>query len=299
LRVVQVASLDHLVLTVASIDEAVSFYTRVLGMTEVIFGEGRRASAFGVQKLNLHQAGSEFEPKAALPTPGSADMCFVTDDDSATIAAWLDACGVAIEEGPVTRTGARGPITSFYVRDPDGNLVELATYRPPTVEGEMAPAEAIDAVEFYERGGEHDSAGREEEAIPPYEQALAAGLAGELRARCLLQLGSSLRNVGRLDEAVSLLQSARSEFPEFRPLRAFLALALHSAGRDREALRVLLEESRTRASTSDRCAPTRRSCDPTGGSPFPPRDGRRALGVSVRILVAVCGGKVPDGTVPP
>lgn len=105
----------------------------------------------------------------------------------------------------------------------------------------MTPSDEIDAVDLYARGGEHDSAGREDQAIPLYEQALAAGLAGELRARCLLQLGSSLRNIGRTDQAVTLLQDARREFPTFRPLRAFLALALHSAGRDREALRELLE----------------------------------------------------------
>jgi tetratricopeptide (TPR) repeat protein len=98
-----------------------------------------------------------------------------------------------------------------------------------------------DATELYLRGGEHDSAGRADEAIPLYEQALAAGLAGEQRARCLLQLGSSLRNVGRVDDAVALLRGARREYPEFRPLRAFLALALHSAGRDREALAELIE----------------------------------------------------------
>jgi tetratricopeptide (TPR) repeat protein len=101
--------------------------------------------------------------------------------------------------------------------------------------------EGTTAVELYERAGEHDSAGREDEAIPLYEQALAAGLPGELRARCLLQLGSSLRNVDRVEEAVALLADARREFPDFRPLRAFLALALHSAGRDRDALRELLE----------------------------------------------------------
>ena len=105
----------------------------------------------------------------------------------------------------------------------------------------MSSMDPLDAVDLYEQGGEHDSAGREEQAIPLYEQALAAGLAGELRARCLLQLGSSLRNVGRVDEAVTLLENARREFAEFRPLRAFLALALHSAGRDRDALRELLE----------------------------------------------------------
>lgn len=101
--------------------------------------------------------------------------------------------------------------------------------------------EGTTAVELYERGGEHDSAGREDEAIPLYEQALAAGLSGELRARCLLQLGSSLRNVDRVEEAVALLADARREFPDFRPLRAFFALALHSAGRDRDALRERLE----------------------------------------------------------
>src|SRR5262249_26199884 len=124
----QVARLDHLVLTVASIEDTVRFYTSVLGMTEVAFGEGRRALAFGEQKLNLHQAGRELEPKAAHPTPGSADLCFVSDEDPVTIAGWLEARGVSVEEGPVTRTGALGPITSFYFRDPDGNLVELASY---------------------------------------------------------------------------------------------------------------------------------------------------------------------------
>jgi tetratricopeptide (TPR) repeat protein len=105
----------------------------------------------------------------------------------------------------------------------------------------MTAPDQSEAAELYARGGEHDSAGREDQAIPLYEQALIAGLSGELRARCLLQLGSSLRNVGRVDEAVSLLRDARHEFPDFRPLRAFLALALHSAGRDGEALRELLE----------------------------------------------------------
>jgi len=127
----RLARLDHLVLTVASIDEAVRFYTTVLGMTEVFFGNGRRALSFGEQKLNLHEAGHEFEPKAARPTPGSADLCLIADAEPTTIAAWLRARGVSIEEGPVTRTGALGPITSFYFRDPDGNLVELASYVTP------------------------------------------------------------------------------------------------------------------------------------------------------------------------
>jgi len=125
------ARLDHLVLTVASIDETVRFYTNVLGMTEVVFGNGRRALSFGQQKLNLHQAGHEFEPKAARPTPGSADICLIVDADPDTIAAWLYGRGVSVDEGPVARTGALGPITSFSFRDPDRNLVELATYVKP------------------------------------------------------------------------------------------------------------------------------------------------------------------------
>ena len=115
-------------LTVASIDETVRFYTDVLGMTEVVFANDRRALSFGEQKLNLHEAGHEFEPKAALPTPGSADLCFVAAADAEAIAAWLHARGVSVEAGPVERTGALGPMTSFYFRDPDGNLIEVATY---------------------------------------------------------------------------------------------------------------------------------------------------------------------------
>ena len=98
----------------------------------------------------------------------------------------------------------------------------------------------MDAHELYERGGEHDSAGRADGAIPLYEQALEAGLPDAERRRALLQLGSSLRNVGRIDESVALLEAARLEYPDFRPLRAFLALALHSAGRSQEALAELL-----------------------------------------------------------
>jgi catechol 2,3-dioxygenase-like lactoylglutathione lyase family enzyme len=123
---VQVRSLDHLVLTVADIETTVAFYTTALGMNAVTFGEGRRALAFGSQKINLHQAGREFEPKALQPTPGSGDLCFLTDVPLAEVIAHLASCGVAIVEGPVDRTGAMGPIRSAYVRDPDGNLVEIA-----------------------------------------------------------------------------------------------------------------------------------------------------------------------------
>ena len=125
-----VSRLDHLVLTVASIDAAVDFYTRVLGMEAVTFGAGRRALKFGSSKINLHEAGKEFEPKALRPTPGSADICLIVDDDIAAVIAELTRMGVTIEEGPVDRTGATGPIVSCYLRDPDQNLIELGNYAP-------------------------------------------------------------------------------------------------------------------------------------------------------------------------
>jgi catechol 2,3-dioxygenase-like lactoylglutathione lyase family enzyme len=127
---VRVNRLDHLVLTVASIEAAAEFYTRVLGMEVMTFGSGRTALAFGTSKINLHQAGKEFEPKALRPTPGSADLCLIVDDDIAGVLAELAAAGVAVEEGPVERTGALGPMISCYVRDPDHNLIELSNYRP-------------------------------------------------------------------------------------------------------------------------------------------------------------------------
>ena len=118
--------LDHLVLTVTDVEASVAFYERALGMTPVTFAGGRRALAFGAQKINLHPHGREFEPKAARPTPGSADLCFLTARPLAEVQAHLAACGVAIVEGPVRRTGATGPILSVYFRDPDGNLIEVA-----------------------------------------------------------------------------------------------------------------------------------------------------------------------------
>ncbi|MER7544375.1 VOC family protein [Spirillospora sp. NPDC127506] len=120
--------LDHLVLTVADIDAAIWFYTRVLGMEAVTFGEGRRALAYGAGKINLHEAGREFEPKAAHPVPGSADLCLIVAGPLDEALADLERHGVPVEEGPVRRTGAAGPITSVYVRDPDRNLIELSVY---------------------------------------------------------------------------------------------------------------------------------------------------------------------------
>ena len=122
----KIRSIDHVVLTVADVQRTLDFYERALGMTPVAFGEGRRALAFGDQKLNLHQAGREFEPKARVPTKGSADLCLLTDVPIAEVVAHLQRTGVPIEHGPVDKTGARRPLRSIYVRDPDGNLIEVA-----------------------------------------------------------------------------------------------------------------------------------------------------------------------------
>ncbi|RDE24936.1 VOC family protein [Motiliproteus coralliicola] len=121
-----VVQLDHLVLTVSNIDSSVEFYGQILGMEKVTFGEGRIALAFGQQKINLHQHGNEFEPKADTPCPGSADLCFIIDQPLDQAIAHLNANNVAIIEGPVERTGASGKILSIYFRDPDGNLIEVS-----------------------------------------------------------------------------------------------------------------------------------------------------------------------------
>lgn len=122
----QIQQLDHLVLTVRDIDVTVDFYQKVLGMDKVMFGGNRVALSFGEQKINLHQQGKEFEPKAASPLPGSADLCFISSTPMAQIMEHLKQYAVAIIEGPVRRTGANGPIVSVYIRDPDQNLLELA-----------------------------------------------------------------------------------------------------------------------------------------------------------------------------
>src|SRR5215208_6949182 len=118
----QIEGLDHLVLTVGDVGRTRDFYEGVLGMEAVVFGEGRHALAFGRQKINLHEAGREFEPKATVPIPGSADLCFLTNTLMAEVVEHLGANGVEIFEGPVRRTGATGPLLSVYFRDPDQNL---------------------------------------------------------------------------------------------------------------------------------------------------------------------------------
>ena len=120
--------IDHLVLTVDDIDRTIAFYVGVLGMTETTFRSDRKALTFGTSKINLHQRGCEYEPKALTPTPGSADMCLIVGDPIDLVVTELNAAGIAIEEGPVERTGAQGPIVSVYIRDPDANLIELSNH---------------------------------------------------------------------------------------------------------------------------------------------------------------------------
>jgi catechol 2,3-dioxygenase-like lactoylglutathione lyase family enzyme len=125
---VQIDRLDHLVLTVRDVEATCEFYARVLHMEPVTFGGGRRALSFGQQKLNLHPATAPISPHANQPTPGSADLCFITTTPMAEVVVHLQRAGVVITEGPVRRTGATGLITSVYFRDPDGNLIEVAEY---------------------------------------------------------------------------------------------------------------------------------------------------------------------------
>ncbi len=122
----EITKIDHLVLTVRDIDQTAEFYEHVLGMERVVFGNGRVALKFGDQKLNLHESGKEIEPKAMQAVPGSADLCFVTSVPLSDAISHVERCGVEIIEGPVNRTGACGPLLSFYFRDPNGNLIEVA-----------------------------------------------------------------------------------------------------------------------------------------------------------------------------
>ena len=125
---ISVDRIDHVVLTVRDIEATCDFYSRVLGMRHVLFGDSRHALEFGRQKINLHQAGKEFEPKAKFPTPGSADLCLITLVPVEALVEYLKACHVDIVQGPGPQVAAAGALTSVYFRDPDGNLIEVSNY---------------------------------------------------------------------------------------------------------------------------------------------------------------------------
>ena len=130
----KISHLDHLVLTVSNIETTCNFYQTVLGFEVITFKGDRKALKFGNQKINLHQQGKEFEPKALQPTPGSADLCFISEIPISEVVAHLNQLNIQIEEGPVERTGAIHPILSVYIRDPDQNLIEISniiTTQPP------------------------------------------------------------------------------------------------------------------------------------------------------------------------
>jgi catechol 2,3-dioxygenase-like lactoylglutathione lyase family enzyme len=122
----KISHLDHLVLTVSNIESTCHFYQTVLGFEVITFKGNRKALKFGNQKINLHQQGNEFEPKALQPTPGSADLCFISDTPISEVVAYLNQLNIQIEEGPIERTGAMHPILSVYIRDPDQNLIEIS-----------------------------------------------------------------------------------------------------------------------------------------------------------------------------
>ncbi|WP_138755661.1 VOC family protein [Paenibacillus sinopodophylli] len=120
--------LDHLVLTVRSVEASCTFYQEVLGMEIITFGEERKAASFGQQKINFHEVDKEIDPKANTPLPGSSDLCLITSETPIVVLQHLKKLGVAVVLGPVERTGALGSITSIYIRDPDYNLIEISSY---------------------------------------------------------------------------------------------------------------------------------------------------------------------------
>jgi len=128
----KIVKLDHFVLTVANIEASVDFYTKVLGMTKETFGENRVALKYGDQKINLHDSGGRIIPRAGNPTPGAHDLCFVTDTPLDAAMSFVKSFGIEIIEGPVVRTGTCTPLHSFYFRDPDKNLIEVANEIPAT-----------------------------------------------------------------------------------------------------------------------------------------------------------------------
>ena len=121
-----ITKLDHLVLTVKDIHATILFYTTILGMKQISFAENRQALQFGNQKINLHPQDYIIVPHAAQPTPGSADLCLITDISLEQVIDHIQSCGVTILSGPVPRSGAVGGLISIYLRDPDGNLIEIS-----------------------------------------------------------------------------------------------------------------------------------------------------------------------------
>ena len=131
---IRIASLDHLVITARDLQATVAFYSRVLGMEHVEFGNGLHAVHFGDQKFNIHDAATDVSPKARAIVPGSEDFCLISATPLTEVIRHLEACGVGIEEGPVRRQGAAGTLESVYVRDPDGNLVEVCNVIGPVAD---------------------------------------------------------------------------------------------------------------------------------------------------------------------
>ncbi|WP_125590512.1 VOC family protein [Companilactobacillus jidongensis] len=125
----KIKNIDHLVLTVHDIFVSCDFYSKILGMEVITFGQNRKALKFGSEKINLHQIGHEFEPKADRPTPGSADLCLITYTDLTEVIEELKNNNVPIEQGPIEKNGSEGKIESVYIRDPDMNLIELSNYK--------------------------------------------------------------------------------------------------------------------------------------------------------------------------
>jgi catechol 2,3-dioxygenase-like lactoylglutathione lyase family enzyme len=124
----KISGIDHIVITAFDVERTIAFYSKVMGMEPITFAGGRRGLSFGRQKINLHQSGREYEPKALKPTPGSMDLCFTTETPLADVVARLESHGVVVADGPVEKTGALGPMMSVYFRDPDGNLIEVSNY---------------------------------------------------------------------------------------------------------------------------------------------------------------------------
>ena len=122
----KVSKLDHFIITANNLEKTIDFYSRILGMEQQTYSDGRKALIFGDQKINLHEAGKEFKPHAQNPLPGSADLCFITRTPMQQVISHLTTCNVSIIEGPLEKSGASGPLFSIYIRDPDNNLIEIA-----------------------------------------------------------------------------------------------------------------------------------------------------------------------------